>query len=106
MIVGAFALDSLRVGLPSEYFWSAFNRAMGALWGEGVPIPIDGGRYRLVNAVIFYSLPILLAIITYSLLARQLGLKTDPETETHCRKRGYIPRGITEPRCPECGEKI
>ena len=26
--------------------------------------------------------------------------------ETRCRKCGYILRGITEPRCPECGERI
>jgi hypothetical protein len=26
--------------------------------------------------------------------------------ETRCRKCGYILRGISEPRCPECGERI
>ena len=25
---------------------------------------------------------------------------------TRCRKCNYILRGITEPRCPECGERI
>ena len=28
------------------------------------------------------------------------------DNETRCRKCGYILRGITEPRCPECGEPI
>jgi rubrerythrin len=28
------------------------------------------------------------------------------DRETRCRKCGYILRGITEPRCPECGEPI
>ena len=28
------------------------------------------------------------------------------DDQTRCRKCGYILRGITEPRCPECGEKI
>jgi hypothetical protein len=28
------------------------------------------------------------------------------DPETRCRKCGYILRGITEPRCPECGEQI
>lgn len=33
--------------------------------------------------------------------------KTAPhDTETRCRKCGYILRGIPEPRCPECGEHI
>jgi hypothetical protein len=26
--------------------------------------------------------------------------------ETRCRRCGYILRGISEPRCPECGERI
>lgn len=29
-----------------------------------------------------------------------------PDNETRCRKCGYILRGLTEPRCPECGERI
>jgi hypothetical protein len=28
------------------------------------------------------------------------------DNETRCRKCNYILRGITEPRCPECGERI
>ena len=28
------------------------------------------------------------------------------ERETRCRQCGYILRGISEPRCPECGERI
>lgn len=26
--------------------------------------------------------------------------------ELHCRRCGYILRGLSEPRCPECGEQI
>ena len=26
--------------------------------------------------------------------------------ETRCRKCGYILRGLSEPRCPECGEPV
>ena len=28
------------------------------------------------------------------------------DNETRCRKCGYILRGLSEPRCPECGERI
>jgi hypothetical protein len=28
------------------------------------------------------------------------------DNETRCRKCGYILRGISAPRCPECGEQI
>jgi hypothetical protein len=32
--------------------------------------------------------------------------KVETLNETRCRKCNYILRGISEPRCPECGEKI
>jgi hypothetical protein len=41
---------------------------------------------------------------TYALLTHYLGPRTD--LETRCRKCRYILRGISEPRCPECGERI
>jgi hypothetical protein len=28
------------------------------------------------------------------------------DNETRCRKCNYILRGLSEPRCPECGERI
>ena len=28
------------------------------------------------------------------------------DTETRCRRCGYILRGLAEPRCPECGKSI
>jgi hypothetical protein len=31
---------------------------------------------------------------------------SSPDRETRCRKCGYILRGIREPRCSECGERI
>ena len=33
-----------------------------------------------------------------------IGLRADQYTR--CRKCRYVLRGITEPRCPECGEPI
>lgn len=33
-------------------------------------------------------------------------LDTRRDNETRCRKCGYILRGLSEPRCPECGESI
>lgn len=29
-----------------------------------------------------------------------------PDAETRCRQCGYILRGLSEARCPECGERI
>jgi hypothetical protein len=40
-------------------------------------------------------------------IALWIALRGRPfPSETRCRKCGYILRGITEPRCPECGERI
>jgi len=45
------------------------------------------------------------AVASYAHLThRSRSVLLDPETR--CRKFGYILRGITEPRCPECGERI
>lgn len=38
--------------------------------------------------------------------ARTTRADREAARETRCRKCGYILRGITEPRCPECGERI
>ncbi|MHC4444887.1 MAG: hypothetical protein ACYTF1_20420 [Planctomycetota bacterium] len=46
-----------------------------------------------------------LSLVVYTTLTRRYGPEA-PDNETHCRKCGYILKGITEPRCPECGEKI
>ena len=35
-----------------------------------------------------------------------VSLSLFPRRETVCRKCGCILRGISEPRCPECGERI
>ena len=43
-------------------------------------------------------------LATYGLLTYYYGPHT--ENETRCRKCGYILRGIPEPRCSECGERI
>ena len=46
-----------------------------------------------------------LGIVAYSILTAYL-CPPEPERETRCRKCGYILRGIPEPRCSECGERI
>lgn len=49
------------------------------------------------------SLPILVAAGIFAALSCR---PATPAHETRCRKCGYILRGISEPRCPECGERI
>ena len=68
-------------------------------WVEDV-LGTRGWTSLIVTLGIDVALPALVAVITYALLS----LRVDPETR--CRKCHYILRGITEPRCPECGEAI
>ena len=63
----------------------------------GIPGPIE----LLVIAVLL-GVPVLCIVF----LARWLLKKRSADRETRCRKCGYILRGIPEPRCSECGERI
>ena len=45
-------------------------------------------------------------IAFYAWATRRWGPPFVIDNETRRRKCGYILRGITEPRCPECGERI
>lgn len=56
-------------------------------------------------SVAWFAPVALLALATYGLLTIFL-VRPSRDDETRCRKCGYILRGITEPRCPECGERI
>ena len=44
-------------------------------------------------------------VLVYAFLTCRFG-PSALDNETRCRKCGYILRGITEPRCSECGERI
>ena len=73
-------------------------------WLNEMPQMIDGNVY-IVRDVIWYSVPITIAVMLYAMLSRFAG-PAQVTNETRCRKCDYILRGITEPRCPECGERI
>ncbi|MBN1858453.1 hypothetical protein JW848_04530 [Candidatus Bipolaricaulota bacterium] len=61
-------------------------------------------RFR-VSKSIAWGVPLaLIPLAVYGGLSLLASRKTDGETR--CRKCGYILRGISEPRCPECGERI
>ncbi len=66
------------------------------------PGPLSSSTYATlaqVPTIAILALPGLLAAV---LIVAQRH--RDPETR--CRNCGYILRGIPEPRCPECGERI
>ena len=95
-----------------HWFWRATLAAFTAMCGysfvQHIPWPIWGSRPELL---LLYNLmstyvSIVLGITVYGLLTRQYYGRRCRDVETRCRKCGYILRGISEPRCPECGERI
>lgn len=100
-----------------HWFWrTVIAIAAGAVLGPQVfrfivdPISsggaVFGGSWHWWGDQIFALIPVVtLPVVIYALLSAAFGLKAT-DTETRCRKCGYILRGITEPRCPECGERI
>lgn len=103
-----------------HWFWrSTMALAAGSLFGLGTMTLIQwlmsqiqppggfGGRINMVAGVVsLFLLPQILVMFVYGLLTRRYYLARCADGETRCRKCGYILRGITEPRCPECGERI
>lgn len=64
----------------------------------------DADPYSPFPAVLFQALCFIPAFGAGLLLFSCLDVR--PANETRCRKCGYILRGLSEPRCPECGERI
>ena len=59
---------------------------------------------RLVIPVYFLLAPVP-AVAAWGFVNRRFGLSV-PDGELHCRRCNHILRGLSEPRCPECGEPI
>ena len=98
-----------------HWFWRGFIAvAISVVTSLGLNYAV----YRLISAMAVLTnayevgfslsqrvLPAVVAISVYGILTYRYGPKPiDPETR--CRKCGYILRGIPEPRCSECGERI
>ena len=64
---------------------------------------VTGGK--VASMIIFLSIfltgPTITTVILYALTPRE-----SRDGHTRCGKCGYILKGLTEPRCSECGERI
>ena len=97
-----------------HWFWRVtIAMAIGAVCGVLLLIAVarlltvlvpDWAEAMLV--ILTFATGALAAIVTYTSLTRRYSPEAILERETRCRKCQYILRGITEPRCPECGERI
>jgi len=75
----------------------------GSVWALGYALTgLAGGWGRFAAWLVTSKVLSLPGVVAAILICRR---KSD-DTETRCRRCGYILRGITAPRCPECGGKI
>ena len=77
-----------------------------------ISVAISLGVARVLPVTVFtrmsvqiplHIVQIVIPILVFGLLSLWL---VPFDRETRCRKCGYILRGIPEPRCSECGERI
>jgi len=59
---------------------------------------------RVVHFLLLGLLPQVVSISVFAFLTKLKSVTEGPQTK--CRQCGCILRGISEPRCPECGERI
>jgi uncharacterized paraquat-inducible protein A len=67
---------------------------------------LHGRGFALVYSAYYSLTTLIIAFLIYGLLTRYLAPSKKTDNETHCRKCQYILKGISEPICPECGERI
>ena len=103
------------MGRPQlHWFWrEAIATVAGAITGMGymfalqkllAGVPMPAGA-QIIFTIIALMLASAAAVGVYSYTTRRWG-PLPLDGETRCRKCGYILRGIPEPRCSECGERI
>lgn len=90
---------------------AVFNESVLSLFTDKV-VKLIGRRFR--NRVTWHlsyavatSVPAaMVAVFAFSAFTRWLGPAPEPDPHTRCRRCHYILFGLTEARCPECGERI
>ena len=92
-----------RIGISVGVGW-ALVALTGALCWHRVAGWIDEAARRAVPAGVGHLSHAMIAdCVLLGAVATPAGRR---HGETRCRKCGYILRGLIEPRCPECGERI
>ncbi len=77
------------------------------VWGSATPLVVDSTRVPnwilIANMVCAVVVSEAVSLAIYHKLTYERFLHVG---ETRCRSCAYILRGLSEPRCPECGERI
>lgn len=101
---GLLGVGSTRISQPD---W----RVARFLWCDLLKQPDDTHPTLLfwvisVSTSVVYVLPtIAVALAAYGLLTQWFSCAI-ADGELHCRRCKHILRGLSQPRCPECGESI
>ena len=78
---------------------------MMTLWDTLLGLQLRNEGSLTAAMILVWALPTLLVTLSaFGLLTHFAGIAT--AHELRCRRCHYILRGLTEPRCPECGEAI
>ena len=103
---GIGTLQALSVAVfPAAY--SSAGYQLGDGLDEFLPLksPLRPFVHNSGHFIVHFLPVILVTLVAYGLLTHYLRPRL-PDPETRCRKCQYILRGISEPRCPECGERV
>ncbi len=110
------ATIAVVVGILAEVLIYFVFRGQNTIWWMSVLQCVKGLNppawlytpFLIVTIIAGGSLRMALVTLTsYGILTRYFHPKRAFRgSETRCRKCGYILRGISEPRCSECGERI
>ena len=81
------------------------------VWGDGLQVAMSMLMLRAgIPPSVCYNVSIFVMTIVFGspgfAIALYIATRGPRDPETRCRRCGYILRGIPEPRCPECGERI
>ena len=74
--------------------------------GSSAVISLLAGRTGYWHVILLMPTVFLAAPATAAVLVHVLTPKVLLDGHTRCGKCGYILKGLTEPRCSECGERI
>ena len=102
---GAIAIIVASVYGGLSVLRGPFAEVQSFLWNAVFIGKVESDRFSPAFALSVCAPIALIALASFGLLS--LWRRPVPgDGETRCRKCGYILRGISEPRCPECGEGI
>jgi hypothetical protein len=100
VLIGTVLPFRLDLWMPRPVYWMDF-------WiTHSTNHDPDGWAWRFSTAMSYLLPTVLATLASYGLLSWFLGPVAAKDCEPRCRKCRYILRGISEPRCPECGERI